>query len=115
MDIQELREFIEAKRIAGNDKQIILAKRASEALETGVRIIDAFGSLGERPDANVDFWGWDNWWSDYVSLAHKRARCDGILSVCLEAMGLDYRYVQNVIKQATHINKDGKTWDGSWS
>jgi len=105
MNIQELREYIEEfKRIASNDKQKIIAARASEALETGIKLIDAFGSLRKRPDANVDFWGWDNWWDDYIILAHQRSRCDGILAVCLEAMGLDYRDVQNVIKQATHRN-----------
>ena len=105
MNIQELRAFIEeAKGFASNDKQIIIAKRASEALETGIKVIDAFGSLGECPDAKVDFWAWDNWWTDYVRLAHQRSRCDGILSVCLEAMGLDYHDVQNVIKHATNIN-----------
>ena len=107
MNIQELREFIdEAKRFANNDKQIIIATRASEALETGIKVIDAFGSLGKCPDPKVDFWAWDNWWSDYVRLAHQRSRCDGILSVCLEAMGLDYYEVQNVIKQATNINRN---------
>ena len=103
MNLQELQEYIEeAKLAATNDMQIIIAKRASEALDSGLRVIDALGSLGRCPDVDSDFYGWDSWWSSYNRLVNHRSRCDGILSVCLEAMGLGYHEVQNVIKQATY-------------
>ena len=103
MTLQELREYIEeAKQTASDDMQILIAKRASEALETGINTINALGSLRKQPNINEDFWGWDSWWSSYNRLVNRRTRCDAILSVCLEVMGLDYNAVQNVIKQTQH-------------
>ena len=106
MTLPELREFIEeARQSAANDKQIIIATRAGEALENGIRIIEAFRSLGECPDLDGDFRGWNNWWSSYNRLVNQRIRCDGILSLCLEVMGFEYNEVQNVITNAAYSYK----------
>ena len=106
MNLHELREYLEEAKQYAQDSQdemyIIITKRASEALESGIKILDALNSLGECPNVEDDFYGWDGWWSSYNRLVNQRTRSDGILSVCLEVMGFEYNEVQNVIKQATY-------------
>ena len=103
MNLHELREYIQDEiHNASDDMQLTIATRAGKALEIGIKINEALGTLGDCPSAS-DFHEWDNWWSAYNRLVTNRYRCDGILSVCLEIMGFDYRDVQNVIRQSTNI------------
>jgi len=106
MTIREIKEIIAiAKVTAQNNTEITIATRADEALRTGIHTAELIKSLGKCPDMNTDFDGWDAWKSDYNELAKKRARYDGILAVCLEAMGQDYNEIQDVIVTATY-NKE---------
>jgi len=99
MNLHELREYIKAEiHNASDDMEFIIASRASEALEVRIKINNALGTLGNCPSSS-DFHGWNDYWSTYNRLTIDRSRFDGILSVCLEAMGLDYRDVQNAIKK----------------
>ena len=102
MNLLELREYIQEEiNSTSDDMQLTIATRAGEALEIGIKINEALSALGNCPSSG-DFQGWDSWWSAHNRLVTHRYRCDGVLSVCLEVMGFDYRDVQNVIEQVTN-------------
>ena len=101
MNLHELGDLIQEEiQNTNDDIQLIIATRAGEALAIGTKINAALGALGNCPSSS-DFEGWDSWWSTRNRLVTQRHHCDGILSVCLEVMGFDYRDVQNVIEQAS--------------
>jgi len=101
--LQQFEDVIEiAQRNAKEKWEILLSVRADMAFQAGLDAAKRTRALGYCPNEDNDPEGWSSWHSSYNEQMNVIARNDGVLAVCLEAFGLDYHDVQNVIMHALY-------------